>query len=166
MDIGCYLIHACALRFRAGAHSRRRPASTAIPGCITDRLTSALLDFPAGQAIFTCSTQLVPYQRVQFLGTRGRIDIEIPFNAPIDRPTRLFIDDGSDLSGAGITAETFPICNQYTLQGDAFSKAVLENTEVPVPLEDAIKNMAVIDAIRDSANSGEWAPCRRIKSCS
>jgi predicted dehydrogenase len=156
MDIGCYLIHASRYAFaqeptRVVAHIDRDPEMR------TDRLTSALLDFPAGQAIFTCSTQLVPYQRVHFFGTRGRIEIEIPFNAPLDRPTRLFVDDGTDLFGGGSTTETFPVCNQYTLQGDAFSKAVLENTEVPVPLEDAIKNMAVIDAILESADSGEWA---------
>ena len=127
----------------------------------TDRLTSAILDFPAGQSIFTCSTQLVPYQRIHFLGTRGRIEIEIPFNAPPDRPTRLFIDDGGDLFGSGITTETFPTCDQYTLQGDAFSKAVLEDTEVPVSLEDAIKNMAVIEAIFRSANSGQWESPQR-----
>jgi predicted dehydrogenase len=115
-----------------------------------------MLDFPGGQAIFTCSTQLVPYQRIHFLGTRGRIEIEIPFNAPPDRPTRLFIDDGGDLFGAGITTETFPVCDQYTLQGDAFSKAVLDGAEVPVPLEDAIANMAVIEAIFQSAESGKW----------
>jgi predicted dehydrogenase len=157
MDIGCYLIHAS--RYAFGQEPTRVVARIdRDPKMHTDRLTSALLDFPAGQAIFTCSTQLVPYQRVQFFGTRGRIEIEIPFNAPLDRPTRLFVDDGSDLSGAGITTETFPACNQYTAQGDAFSKSVLENTEVPVPLEDAIKNMAVIDAILHSANSGGWAP--------
>jgi predicted dehydrogenase len=155
MDIGCYLILASRSAF--GQEPRR------VVGCIdrdpkmlTDRLTSAILDFPAGQAIFTCSTQLVPYQRVQFFGTKGRIEIEIPFNASPDRPTRLFIDDGSDLFGGGVTTETFPVCDQYTLQGDAFSKAVLENTEVPVPLEEAIKNMAVIEAIFSSANSGNW----------
>ena len=155
MDIGCYLILASRYAF---AQEPRR-----VVGCIdrdpkmhTDRLTSAILDFPVGQATFTCSTQLVPYQRVQFFGTKGRIEIEIPFNAPPDRPTRLFIDDGSDLFGSGITIETFPVCDQYTLQGDAFSKAVLENTEVPVPLEEAIKNMAVIEAIFSSANSGNW----------
>jgi predicted dehydrogenase len=99
---------------------------------------------------------LVPYQRVRFLGIRGCIEIEIPFNAPIDRPTRIFIDDGGDLFGKNITPETFAIANQYTMQGDAFSKAVQENKEVPVPLEDAIKNMAVIEAIFRSADSGRW----------
>ncbi|HYK50870.1 MAG TPA: Gfo/Idh/MocA family oxidoreductase, partial [Terriglobales bacterium] len=121
-----------------------------------DRLTSAILDFPSGQSIFTCSTQLVSYQRMQFLGTKGRIEIEIPFNAPIDRPCRIFIDDGRDVFGGGITTETFPMCDQYTIQADAFSRAVREGTEVPVPLEDAIKNMAVIEAIFRSAESGKW----------
>jgi predicted dehydrogenase len=155
MDIGCYLVHASRYAFA------QEPGR--VVACIdrdlemhTDRLTSAILDFPGGQAIFTCSTQLVPYQRIQFFGTHGRIEIEIPFNAPRDRPTRLFIDDGRDLFGGGLTTETFPICDQYTLQGEAFSQAVLEDTEVPVPLEDAIKNMAVIEGIFHSAKSGNW----------
>src|SRR5208282_617920 len=114
-----------------------------------------------GHAIFTCSTQLVPYQRVHFLGTRGRIEIEIPFNAPIDRPTRIFIDSSGDLSGSGITTEIFSTADQYTLQGDAFSKAVLEDKEVPVSLEDAIGNMAVIEAIFNSAASGQWETPQR-----
>jgi predicted dehydrogenase len=105
--------------------------------------------------IFTCSTQLVPYQRIQFLGTKGRIEIEIPFNAPNDRPTRIVID-GGDLFGADRVTEEFPICDQYTLQGDQFSKAILEDTEVPVPLEEAIRNMKVIEAIFRSADSGLW----------
>ncbi len=155
MDIGCYLIHASRFAF-AKEPTRVVASIDRDPQMQIDRLTSAILDFPSGQSIFTCSTQLVPYQRVQFLGTRGHIEIEIPYNAPPDRPTRIFIDDGGDLFGGEITVETFPVCNQYTLQGDAFSKAVLEGTEVPVPLEDAIKNMAVIEAIFKSAESGRW----------
>jgi len=160
MDIGCYLIHASRYAF-AQEPTRVVGRIDRDPQMHTDRLSSAILDFPAGQSIFTCSTQLVPYQRIHFLGTRGRIEIEIPFNAPIDRPTRLFIDDGSDLFGKGIITEAFPVCNQYTLQGDAFSKAILENTEVPVALEDAINNMAVIEAIFRSANSGQWESPKR-----
>jgi len=126
------------------------------PAFETDRLISALLDFPGGQAIFTCSTQLVPYQRVHFLGTRGRIEIEIPFNAPKDRPTRIFIDETGDIFGGGIVTEQFPTADQYTIQGDEFSKAVLEGGEVPVPLEDALANMAVIEAIFKSAEKSRW----------
>jgi predicted dehydrogenase len=155
MDIGCYLVHASRFAFAAEA-TRVVAAIDRDPQMHTDRLTSAILDFAAGQSVFTCSTQLVPYQRIHFLGTRGRIELEIPVNAPPDRPTRLFIDTGSDLFGGGITTETFPVCDQYTLQGDAFSKAVLEDGQVPVPVEDAISNMAVIEAIFRSGKSGRW----------
>lgn len=155
LDIGCYLIHSSRYAF-AQEPTRVIGLVDRDPQMHTDRLTSAILDFPAGQSIFTCSTQLVPYQRIHFLGTRGRIEIEIPFNAPIDRPTRIFIDDGGNLFGSGISTETFPTCDQYTLQGDAFSKAVLQDTEVPVSVEDAIGNMAAIEAIFNSAVSGQW----------
>jgi predicted dehydrogenase len=154
-DIGCYCIQASRYAF-AQEPTRVVAKIEHDPGLHTDRLTSAILDFPSGQSIFTCSTQLIPYQRVQFFGTKGRIEIEIPFNAPKDRPTRIFVDSTGDLTGSGITTETFPVGDQYTMQGDDFSKAVLENTEVPVPLEDAISNMAVIEAIFRSGETGQW----------
>jgi len=160
MDIGCYLIHASRDAF-AQEPTRVVALIDRDPQMRTDRLTSAILDFPGGHSIFTCSTQLISYQRIHFLGTHGRIEIEIPFNAPPDQPTRLFIDPTGDLFGGGLTTEVFPVCDQYTLQGDAFSKAVLEDTEVPVPIEDAIKNMAVIDAIFKSASSNHWETVRQ-----
>src|SRR6266851_2158080 len=155
MDIGCYPINTS--RFMFGEEPTRVLGLVERdPQMKVDRLTSAILDFPSGQSTFTCSTQLVPYQRMQFLGTKGRIEIEIPFNAPNDRPCRIFIDDGGELFGSGITTESFPTCNQYTVQGDLFSKAVRDGGEVPVPLGDAVKNMAVIEAIFRSAESGRW----------
>jgi predicted dehydrogenase len=155
MDVGCYPI--TTSRFMFGEEpSRVLGLVERDPVMKVDRLTSAILDFPSGQSTFTCSTQLVPYQRMQFLGTKGRIEIEIPFNAPNDRPCRIFIDDGGELFGSGITTESFPTCNQYTVQGDLFSKAVRDGGEVPVPLGDAVKNMAVIEAIFRSAESGRW----------
>jgi predicted dehydrogenase len=163
MDIGCYMIHASRYAF-AQEPIRVVGLIDHDPVMKTDRLTSAMLDFEGGQSIFTCSTQLVPYQRIHFLGTRGRIELEIPFNAPPDRPTRLFIDSGKDVFGGGIETETFPVCDQYTLQGEAFSKAILEDTEVPVSVEDAIGNMAVIEAIFASATSGQWETPNRFKN--
>jgi predicted dehydrogenase len=155
MDIGCYLIHGS--RFFFGEEPSRVVALIDNdPEMKIDRLTSFILDFPAGQSISTCSTQLVPYQRMHCIGTKGRIEIEVPVNAPPDRPTRIFVDDGRDLFGGGITTETFPICDQYTLQGDAFSRAILDNTEVPVSIGNAIKNMAVIEAVFRSAQTGRW----------
>jgi predicted dehydrogenase len=154
-DIGCYCIQSARYAF-GQEPSRVCGLIDRDPQLGTDRLTSALLDFPAGHAIFTCSTQLVPFQRVHFYGTKGRIEIEIPYNAPPDRPTRIIIDDGSDLFGSGITTETFPIVDQYTLQGDSFSRAILDGTPVPVSLEEGIANMAVIDAIFRSAQTSNW----------
>ena len=154
-DIGCYLIHAS--RFAFGQQPQRVVACLdRDPQFQTDRLASAILEFSEGHSIFTCSTQLIPYQRIHFLGTRGRIELEIPFNAPPDRPTRLFIDSSGDLSGSGISSEIFPVDDQYTMQGEAFAKAVREGTEVPVTLEDAIGNMSVIEAVFESARTGQW----------
>lgn len=155
LDIGCYLIQAA--RYSFGQEPSRVIASIdRDPQTHVDRLTSALLEFEGGQAIFTCSTQLIAYQRLQFFGTKGRIEIEIPFNAPKDRPTRIFVDSTGELSGSGITTEEFAICDQYTLQGDEFSKAILTDTEGPVPLEEAIRNMRVIEAIFRSAKARQW----------
>ena len=155
MDIGCYPLTTSRFVFREEP-LRVMGLVERDPEMKIDRLTSAILDFPSGQAIFTCGTQLVPYQRMQFFGTQGRIEVEIPFNAPNDRPCRIFIDDGSDLFGGGVKTEEFPTCDQYTVQGDVFSRAIREGGEVPVPLEEAIKNMSVIDAIFQSAKSGKW----------
>ena len=155
MDIGCYPIMTSRLAF-GEEPSRVMGSVERDPDMKIDRLTSAILDFPSGQSIFTCSTQLVPYQRMQFLGTRGRIEIEVPFNAPNDRPCRVFIDDGRDVFGGGVSTEALPTCDQYTIQGDAFSRAVREGGGVPVSVEDGIKNMSVIDAVFRSAESGQW----------
>ncbi len=164
MDIGCYPI--TTSRFMFGEEpSRVLGLIDRDPDMKVDRLSSAILEFPAGHAVFACSTQLVPYQRMHFLGTKGRIEIEIPFNAPNDRPCRIFIDDGGNILGDNIATETFPICDQYAIQGEIFSRAIRENGEVPVSLEDAVENMAVIEAIFRSAESGKWeTPSRYLNN--
>jgi predicted dehydrogenase len=155
MDIGCYPI--TMSRFMFGAEPLRvAGVLERDPEFGTDRLASAIMEFNGGHAVFTCSTQIVPYQRMQFLGTKARIEIEIPFNAPPNKATRIFVEDVSDVGGAGIKVERIPARDQYTIQGDIFSKAILENGQLPVPLEDAIANMAVIDAIFRAAESGRW----------
>jgi predicted dehydrogenase len=149
MDIGCYPIQLS--RFLFGEEPRRVVGLLdRDPEMHTDRLSSALLDFPSGQAVFTCSTQMVPYQRMQILGSRGRIEVEIPVNAPPDKPSRIWVDSGS------LRTEEFPVIDQYTIQGDLFSKAVREGGEPPTPLEDSIRNMAVIEALFRSAREDRW----------
>jgi predicted dehydrogenase len=155
LDIGCYPV--VLSRFLFGAEPVRVIASIEDdPELGVDRLTSALLEFPRGQCSFTCSTQIVPYQRAQVLGTSGRIEVEIPFNAPPDRPTRIFLDDGRDALGSGVETRTFEVCDQYTLQADEMSRAIRDGRPPAVPLEDAVANMEVIDALFRSAASGAW----------
>ncbi|HEX4998446.1 MAG TPA: Gfo/Idh/MocA family oxidoreductase, partial [Terriglobia bacterium] len=155
MDIGCYPI--LGARFAFGAEPLEVIGACEVdPTFGTDALTSAILRFPEGQAVFACSTQSVSYQRIQIIGSKGRIEIEIPFNAPPDRACRIFVDDGSVPGGAAAEMIAFPACDQYTLQGDAFSKSVREDTAPPFPLESSLANMAVIDAIRRSVRSGKW----------
>jgi predicted dehydrogenase len=154
-DIGCYPIVGSRFLFEA------EPLKVAglvehDPHFATDRLTSAVLQFATGQALFFCSTQLVPYQRMQILGTEGRIEIEIPFNAPPDRPCRIFVDDGSELGDRSAREETFAVVNQYTLQGDLFADGVRNGRALPFPLEDSIKNMQVLDAVFRSGRSGRF----------
>jgi predicted dehydrogenase len=154
LDIGCYPVNTS--RFIFGQEPTRVIGLVERdPEMKIDRLTSAILDYPCGQTIFTCSTQLVYHQSMEIFGTRGRIEFEIPYSAPLDRPTNIYIDEGGP-RGSRVSVETIPTCNQYTIQGDRFSKAIREDTEVPVPLEDSIKNMAVLDAVFRSGASGQW----------
>lgn len=155
MDIGCYPI--TISRFMYNAEPRRVLGMIEChPMFGTDSLTTAVLDFPNGHSTFTCSTQLAPYQRMIFMGTEGRIEVLIPFNAPNDRPTRLLLDSGEDLSGGSAKIIETPVCDQYEIQGTLFSRAIREDREQEIPLEDAISNMAVIDAVFRSATTGNW----------
>ena len=156
LDLGCYPV--TLSRFLFGHEPVRVMGSLERdPEMGTDRLTSAILEFPAGQSVFTCSTQLAYHQRMILLGTKGRIELDRPINPPTDEPSRILIDDNpSDPTGSGVTIESIPACDQFTIQGDLFSRAIREGGEVPVPLEDSVLNMAVIDAIFRSAESGKW----------
>ena len=150
MDIGCYPISQA--RFLYDAEPQRVFGMLEFdPNFQTDRIGSAILDFGTATATFTCSTQLSPFQRAQIVGTQGRIEIEIPVNAPPDKPCRIWLRSGDELR-----EQTFEVCDQYTLQGDAFARAVLDDTPVPTPLSDALANMRVIDAIIASHQQGSW----------
>ncbi|MEE9166163.1 MAG: Gfo/Idh/MocA family oxidoreductase [Candidatus Neomarinimicrobiota bacterium] len=151
MDIGCYCISLA--RFIFGTEPQRVWGVMQYdPEFKTDRLTSGVLDFGRGISMFTCSTQLTPYQRVHIFGTEGWVEIEIPFNAPSDQPCRIWHQRGVEIEEI-----VFDVCNQYTLQGDLMSLAVLNDTEVPTPLEDAVANMRVIEDVVRSTESGTWA---------
>jgi predicted dehydrogenase len=155
MDIGCYPIMLSRWMFDAEPTQVIADIETD-PELGVDRLASAMLRFPAGQATFSCAGQLVPYQRMHIFGTRGRIEIEIPFNSPHDRPTRIMIDSGRELGGASAEVIEFPAVNQYALQAERFCDAIRGEGTVAVSLEDSVANMAVIDALVRSSQTNRW----------
>jgi predicted dehydrogenase len=155
-DIGCYPITAGRFFFEAEP-VRGIALIDRDPAFRTDRLTSALVDFGAGRHLdFTVSTQCTPYQRVHLCGTKGRIEIQIPVNAPQGAKTSLFIDDGSSLVGAGIRTETLAESDQYMLQGEMFSRAVRAEIALPYGIDDAVRGMRVIDALFRSEKTARW----------
>jgi predicted dehydrogenase len=150
LDIGCYCISLSRFIFNSEPN-RLLGTIDFDPLFKIDRLSSGVLEFKIGSSTFTCATQLQGHQRVNIFGSLGQIEIEIPFNAPPDKSCKIIHQTGSK------TEEIlFDICDQYTIQGDLFSQAILSDTEVPTPLDDAVANMRVIDKIFASANSGAW----------
>ncbi|MEN3340374.1 MAG: hypothetical protein V7647_4050 [Acidobacteriota bacterium] len=155
LDIGCYLVNTARMMFqqeprRVCALIERDPAFD------VDRLTSLMLDFPSGQAIGTCGTQLAAGQNVTLAGTVGRLEIEIPFNAPPDRPSRLFVEHRTPEGGPAREVIEVEVCDQYTIQGDLFAHAVRRGSAAPYPLEDSVANLRVIDALLRSADTNAW----------
>lgn len=150
LDIGCYCISLS--RFVFG----REPARVAgqierDPNTKIDRFSVGMLDFESWLATFSCGTQMQPYQRVNILGTKGRIEIEIPFNPPYNQPCRIWLQRGGQAEEI-----SFDICDQYTIQADLFAKAIINNAAVPTPIEDGILNMRAIDAVFESSDLGGW----------
>jgi predicted dehydrogenase len=116
-----------------------------------DRMASGILEFSSGTASFTCGTQVSDFQHASIFGTEGRVEMDLPINPPIDKPYGIRI-----LRGADCQKSRFDITNQFTLQFDQFSQAIIEDRTVPIPLEDACNNMKVIDAIIGSHKSCKW----------
>lgn len=147
MDIGCYCISLSRYLFD------EEPTDISgywkvDPDFETDYLASGTLQFSGGTATFTCSTQSTPHQQVEILGTEGRIVIEIPFNAPPDTCTRLWLYKGEDKKEI-----SFPKINQYTQQASTFAESIINNEDVPLPLQDSIQNMQVIDRFRKNVTN-------------
>ena len=155
-DIGCYAVVTARYLFECEPQ-RVIALVDRDPQFGTDRTISALLDFGAGRRlVFTASTQSVPYQRVQVIGERKRIEVRIPFNATPGKGMEVLTDDGSALDGSGIRSETMAACDQYGLQGDAFARAIRTQTPLAWGVDDAVANMRVIDALFASEKSGAW----------
>lgn len=155
-DVGCYAINIS--RYIFGVEPGRAIGLFDMdPDLGTDRITSGLVDFADGRRLtFTCATQLSPYQSATIVGTKGRIEISIPFAPAPDATTTITVDDGRDLNGGGADTIEIAPCDQYRLQGDAFARSVLEARPLAATLDDAVANMRVIDALFRSAKSQGW----------
>lgn len=154
-DIGVYPI--VTARYLLDSEPRRVLSTMDVDARFgTDRVVSAILEFDACQVSFLCSTQIANYQRAQIFGADKRLEIEIPFNAPNDRPTRIFIDDGRALGDLSAHETVFETTDQYRLQGEDFSQCVRGLSHLEFSLADSLKNMAVIDALFRSATKGTW----------
>lgn len=150
MDIGCYAISLS--RFLFGAEPTRVVGVVELdPAFNVDRLASGMLDFSEGTATFTVGTQIAPFQRVNIFGTEGDVEIEVPFNAPPHGSHRLWHRRHGQTTTIEVGGH-----DQYTIQGDLFSRAVLDDTPVPTPLTDAVANMHVIDALFESHREKTW----------
>lgn len=155
MDIGCYPI--TMSRWLFGEEPTEVVGQLEVdPDMHIDRVGSALMRFPSGQAAFTFGGQVALHQQMKIFGTRGHITVDVPFNPPADRSTRIVLDDGRDLIGTGAQEFIFAPVNQYTEQATRFAQAVRGTASVAVPVSDAINNMRVIDALFRSAKSKNW----------
>ena len=153
-DIGCYPV--VVSRYLFGTEPLRTAAALEFdPVMKTDRLNSVILEFDRGQASFGVSTQLVPYQRVHLFGTSGHLEVVIPFNAPNDRPCILRYDSGT-LVEEEVTTHSFPVMDQYRLQGDDFARAIFEGGEIKSSLEDGLANTRAIKAIFTAGREKRW----------
>ena len=141
-------------RYMNASMSRTPAASHAWIMRSASAAVSAILEFGRGVASFTVSTRAEDDQRVHVHGTSGRISVEIPFNIPPDRSTRIHVASGGDPPVApNIETLTFPPADPYTAEAAAFAAAVLEDRPVPVPPADAVANLRVIEAIFAAADS-------------
>lgn len=157
MDIGCYPVTGGRFFFE-GEPERVVALIDRCPQFGTDRQASVIADFGGGrQLAFTVSTQLVPHQSIEVIGTKARAEIVIPYNAPQGEPTAILVDSGLSPDGHLARREIVAPCDQYSEQAEAFARSILDGKPLPYGIEDAIASMRVLDAIFESEKTGGWA---------
>lgn len=157
LDLGCYPIMIARYLFgrepvRIAGRIERDPIAR------VDTMASGMLDFADGEATVHCSTKIAAFQQVQVLGDGGRIEVSSPFITPADQPARITIDDGT------IRTEKIGPCDHYQLQAEAFADAIRSGRPLTFTLEDALANMAVIDALFRAAARGRWENVEQSES--
>ena len=147
LDIGCYSVNLSRMLF-GGEPVRIQASVDRDPVADVDVLAAGILEFENGVATFTCSTRLEPDQRVHVYGTAGRISIGIPFNIPAHLPTEVYVTAGGDTPvNPNTQVLRFDPADQYAIQSELFAHAVLNDEPVPLPPQDAVANLRVIEQI-------------------
>ena len=154
-DLGCYTTAVARYVFQAEP-MRVIATMQKDPSFDTARLSSVIIEFPDGHGSWTISTQSARYQGLTILGEKGWMRPEIPHVPFAENETRIFI--AGDTWPGPFPEETITLApvNQYTLQGDRFSRLVLGEAVEAWPLETALANIKVLDALFRSQASGSW----------
>ena len=145
MDIGCYPISVA--RFLFDAEPIKILANIDYhPQFKVDSIASGILEFKEGYSTFFSSIHLAYNQQVKIFGTTGIIEFDVPFNPSNTVPSKIFYTKNEQKPE---TIE-FEICDQYTLQADAFASAIMKDKDVSTSLEDAVNNMVVIERMLEA----------------
>jgi predicted dehydrogenase len=143
-DIGCYTIHSARMMFGSKPDYVE---ATARHHRGVDVVTSAVLSFPTGHATFTVSVEQAGSQGMHIVGMKGSISIERPYNPWIGQNATITIE-----TATGVDAQTIPETDQFQIEIERFSSAILSGSEFEVPMHDSLSNMDVIDRVFAAAN--------------
>jgi predicted dehydrogenase len=150
LDIGCYAVSIS--RFLLGKEPRKVISLIYNDSNFkVDILSSGIIDFGKARSLFTVATKLFSNQRVDINGSRGYINILIPFNIYPDVPAKVSITT----SVGTRTLEFFPV-DQYGLEFESFSLSIRNNKSTPIPSDDIVNNQKVLDALFESAKTKSW----------
>jgi len=152
MDVGCYCVHLS--RMIAGCEPSRVSAFERRSG--VDRSMLGMLDFPNGiLAQFETGIAAAERHGAEINGTTGTLVLEQPWHPGADRAE-------VRIRRWGLPDEVFPVegADPYFLQVADFVAVCRGEREPRWPLRDAVRNMAVIDALYRSARRGRAAAVR------
>ncbi|MEY4588239.1 MAG: hypothetical protein RL497_315 [Pseudomonadota bacterium] len=153
MDVGCYGISVA--RWILNAEPVRVVGQLDIhPVYQVDQLASLNMHFASGAvANVLCGTKMEAGQGVYISGTEGSITLERPFYCVGEEPNVVQLRrDGQ------VTHHEFPGMDQYQFMLEAFADSCFNGLAAPTPMNDALANMRVIDAVFSSARTGQWQP--------
>ncbi len=147
MDIGCYSINLSRLisgsePLRVTAIERRNDV---------DETMFGILDFPSGiLASFECSISNFERHRAEISGTKGSIVIDDPWIPGCQNTSFMVFREEQAAEQIVVNGN-----DAYLLEIEDFSKVVAGQKAPRWPIEDAVNNMKVIDALFESARTNQ-----------